>query len=145
MDAKFLLCWMSFLIPVREFTHQISSILHLLTDSQGKAREEVKFIIFRVRHSQDEMYIGHGRLCVSVCQSLTAFPHYCMNPDVTCGNGKECPLVVHYCTDLQSVHAFRCYDSIHACNLIALYTASAYSAEREMSASACTHSVAGLS
>jgi len=33
--------------------------------------------------------------------------------DVTCGNGRGCPLVlVHYCPDLQSVHGFRCYDNI---------------------------------
>jgi len=51
---------------------------------------------------------------------------------------------VHYRTDLKSVHGFRCYDNIHVCKLIALYTANAYSAEREMSASDCTRSVAGL-
>jgi len=39
-------------------------------------------ITFRVRHSRGEMYVGHGRLCVclSVCLSLAAFPHYCMDP-----------------------------------------------------------------
>ena len=44
-------------------------------------------IIFRMRHSRDEMYIGHGRLCfcMSVCLSLAAFPHYCTDPDVTWG------------------------------------------------------------
>jgi len=26
--------------------------------------------------------------------------------------GRGCPLVVHYCVDLQSVHRFRCYDNI---------------------------------
>jgi len=35
------------------------------------------------------VYIGHGRLCVcvclSVCLSLAAFPHYCTDPDVTWG------------------------------------------------------------
>ena len=53
-------------------------------------------------------------------------------------NGRECPLVVHYWADLQAVHGFCCYDNMHVCKLIALYTANAYSAEREMSASACT-------
>jgi len=54
------------------------------------------------------MYIGHARLCV--CLSLSAFPHYCMDPDVTMvGDG---PLVVHYWLDLQSAHRFRCYDNI---------------------------------
>jgi len=38
------------------------------------------------------MFIGHGRLCV--CLSLAACPHYCTDPDVTWGNGRECPLVV---------------------------------------------------
>ena len=46
-------------------------------------------ITFRVRRSRGEMYIGHGRLsvcvcmCVCVCLSLTAFPRYCTDPDVT--------------------------------------------------------------
>jgi len=39
------------------------------------------------------------------------------------------------------VHGFRCYDNIYVCKLIASYTANAYSADREMSASACTRSV----
>jgi len=53
-----------------------------------------------------------------------------------------CSIVVHDRTDLQSVHGFRCYDNIHVCKLIALYTTNAYSAERKMSASACTRSTA---
>jgi len=40
------------------------------------------------------------------------FPHYCTIPDVTSGNGKGCPLAVHYWADLQSVHGFHCYDNI---------------------------------
>jgi len=39
-------------------------------------------------------------VCVSVCV------------DVTWGNGRGYPLVVHYWADLQSVHGFRCYDNI---------------------------------
>jgi len=50
---------------------------------------------------------------------------------------------VHYWADLQSVHLFRCYGNIHVRKLVALYTTNAYSAEREMSASACTRSIAG--
>ena len=61
-----------------------------------------------------------------------------MDPDVTWGNGRGCPLVVQYWVDLQSVHGFRCYD-----NIIVLYTANAYNAKREMSGSACTRSVPG--
>ena len=86
------------------------------------------------------MYIGHGRL--RVCLYLAAFPHYCTDLDVTRGT-VGVPLVVHYLEDLQSVHAFRCYDNIDVCKLIALYTTNAYSAEREMSASACTRSMTG--
>jgi len=96
-----------------------------------------------MRCSQDKMDIGHSHLCVPL--SLAAFPHYCMDPDVTWRNGTGCPLVVHYWTDLQSVLRFRCYDNIHICKLIALYTANAYSTEHEMSASACTRSMAGYS
>ena len=47
-----------------------------------------------------------------VCLSEAAFPHYCTDPDVTWGNGRECPVVVHYWADLQSVHGFHCYDNI---------------------------------
>ena len=50
---------------------------------------------------------------------------------------------MHYWADLQSVHDFCCYDNIHVCNLITLYTANTYSAEREMSVSACARSTAG--
>jgi len=61
------------------------------------------------------MYIGHCRLCVSVHLSFAAFPHYCMDLGVTWGNGRGCPLVVHYWPDLQLVHGFRCYDNIRIC------------------------------
>jgi len=47
-------------------------------------------ITFRMRCSRGEIYIGDARLCVcvSVCLSLAAFPHYCTDPDVTRGNGR---------------------------------------------------------
>jgi len=95
------------------------------------------------------MYVTNGRLCVCmsclcVCLSLAAFPHYCTDPDVTWGSGRECPLVVHCWADLQWEHGFRCYDNIHVCKLVALYPANAYSAEREMSASACARCMASL-
>jgi len=88
------------------------------------------------------MYIGHGHL--SVCLSFAAFPHYCTDLDVTWANGRGCPVVVHYWVDLQLVHGFRCYDNIHVCKLIALYTAHAYSGEFEMSANDCTHCMPGV-
>ena len=81
---------------------------------------------------------------MSVCLSPVAFPHYCTAPDVTWGNARGRPLVVQCRADLQSVHEFRCYDNTHVCKLIALYTANAYSAEREMSASAYARSMAGF-
>jgi len=72
-------------------------------------------ITFRVSHRPREMYCGHARLCVyvsvcvSVCLSAAACPHYCTDPDVTWGSGTGCPLVVHYWADLQSVHGLRRY------------------------------------
>jgi len=51
--------------------------------------------------------------------------------------------VVQYWADMQSVHGFRCCDNIHVCKLIALYSANAYTAEHEMSASARTRSMPG--
>ena len=50
---------------------------------------------------------------------------------------------MHYLADLQLVHGVRCYDNIHVRMLIALYTANAYSGEREMSANACSRSMPG--
>jgi len=47
-----------------------------------------------------------------VCLSLAAFPHHYTDLDVSWGNGRGCPLVVHYWVDLQSAHGFHCYDSI---------------------------------
>ena len=69
------------------------------------------FITFRVRRR--EMYIVHARLCICLCVrlSLESLPHYYMDRDVTWGNGRECPLVVHYWADLQSLHGFRCYEN----------------------------------
>ena len=37
---------------------------------------------------------------------------YCMDQDVTWGNGRGCPLVVHYWVDLQLMHGFCCYNNI---------------------------------
>jgi len=59
-----------------------------------------------------EMYLVVTAVCVCVCLSLTSFPHYCTDPDVSWGNGMGCPVVVHYWADLQLVHRFRCYDNI---------------------------------
>jgi len=73
---------------------------------------EVLVIAFRVRRSRSQMYIGHGRLRLHACLSLSAFPHYCTDPDVTWENGSGCPLIVHYWADLESVHGLRCYGNM---------------------------------
>ena len=44
------------------------------------------------------------KVSVCVCLSVPRFAHYCTDPDVTWGNGRECPLVMHYWADWQSVH-----------------------------------------
>jgi len=45
---------------------------------------ECRPVTFRVRRSRGEMHIGYGCL-LSVCLFLSAFPHYCTDPDVTWG------------------------------------------------------------
>jgi len=83
-------------------------------------------------------------VCLSVCLSIPRhIPTLLHGPDVTWENGRGCPLVVYCWADLQLVHEFCCYNNIHVCKLIALYTANAYNAEREMSANVRTHSIAG--
>jgi len=80
-------------------------------------------------------------VCESVCLSVPcSIPTLLHGPGCNLGNDRGCPLFVHYWVDLQSVHGFHCYDNTY---VHALYTANAYSAEHEMSASACTHSVTG--
>ena len=67
--------------------------------------------------------------CLSVSLSLTAFPHYCTDPDVAWGMAGlplSCALLGGFAI----------------CALVSLLWQ--HSAEREMSASACTHSVPGL-
>ena len=48
-------------------------------------------------------------VCVSVCLSAAACLHYCIDPDVTWGSGRGCLVVVHYCSDLQSLQGLHCY------------------------------------
>ena len=55
---------------------------------------------------------SRASVCLSVCLSAAACPHYCTDPDATWGSGRGCPLVVHYWADLQSVHGMRCYGNI---------------------------------
>jgi len=62
-----------------------------------------------VSHRRREMYSGHGRLCVCL---LSAFPHYCTDPDVTWGMVGVPSSCVHYWADLQLVHRSSCYNNI---------------------------------
>jgi len=61
--------------------------------------------------TQNELW-SRSSVCLSVCLSAAACPHYCTDPDVTWGSGRGCPLVVHCLANLQSVHGLRCYDNI---------------------------------
>jgi len=45
-------------------------------------------ITFRVSRRRREMYCGQARLCLSVCLSAAACPHYCTDLDVTWGSGR---------------------------------------------------------
>jgi len=71
-------------------------------------------------------------ICMSVCLSLTAFPHCCTDPDVSWGSGKgwmpsSCALLGRFAIGAQVSLPWQ------------------RSAERKTSASACTRSVPGLS
>jgi len=62
-------------------------------------------ITFRVSRRRREMYSGRAHfvclsVCLSACLSAAACPHYCTNSDVTWGNSRRCPLVVHCWADL---------------------------------------------
>ena len=53
------------------------------------------------------------RVCVSVCLSVGGrMPTLLHRPGCNLGSGRDCPLVVHYWADLQSVHELRCYGNI---------------------------------
>jgi len=68
-------------------------------------------------------------VCVSACLSVPRhIPTLLHRPGCYLGNGSMYPLVVHYWADLQSVHGFR-------------FLLWQHGAKREMSTSACTHSV----
>jgi len=61
------------------------------------------------------MYIGHGRLCVSLCVCVSVprrIPTLLHEPGCNLRNSTGFPLVVHYWADLQSVHGFRCCGNI---------------------------------
>jgi len=87
----------------------------------------VYVITFHASRRRREMYIGH--VCLCVCLSVATFPHYCTDPDVSWGNCRGCPLVVHCWADLQLCSSFIAMTTYPEC---------------EMSASACTRCMPGL-
>ena len=73
-----------------------------------------KFVIFtkcNVSNYSDHL-LSQSLHFMSLISVPRAFTHYCMDLDVTWGNGRGCPLAVHYWADLQSVHGFHFYDNI---------------------------------
>ena len=57
------------------------------------------------------MYCGRTRLCVGL-SVRSRMPTLLHGTGLTCGNGRGCPLVVHYWADLQWVHGLRYYGNI---------------------------------
>jgi len=80
-----------------------------------------------LRNQRDEYTVRVSSTWNVVCLCLATFPHYCTDSDVTWVDGRGSPM--HCWADLQSVHGFCCYGN---------------SAEREMTASACTRFMPGL-
>jgi len=73
--------------------YSIRELLFKVTDIQPLSHRTI--ITFCVSPRRREMYCGHARLCVSVCLSAAACPHYCTDPEVSWGSGRGCLLVVH--------------------------------------------------
>jgi len=106
-------CWRGYLSTARckWFAYGLSDAT---ATPSSLASLKSRLVTFCVSCRRREMYSGNTHLfvCVSVCLSAAAHPHYCMDPDVTWGSGTGCPRVVHYWADLQSVYGLRCYGSI---------------------------------
>ena len=80
--------------------------------STGEVRPTIAWLHFA---STRNVLWSRASVFVSVCMCLSVrgrMPSYCTDPDVIWGNGRECPLVVHYWANLQSVHGLRCYGNI---------------------------------
>ena len=97
-----------------------------------------RYYILREAKPRRNVYWARPSVCLCVCLAVhRRIPTLLHGPGYNLGCGF--PLVVYYWAHLQSVPGFaRCYENAHVCKFIALYTANAYRAEREMSASACS-------
>ena len=96
----------------------------------------------RESYTTRNVYWSRASVCVSICLSAAACPHYCTDPGVTLGM-LGVTLVVHYWADLQSVHGLRCYNNI-APRVLAIGAHDRHwqhRSEREMSASTCMYSL----
>jgi len=52
-------------------------------------------------------------VCLFVCLSVPfCTPILLHGPDVSWGNGRGCPVVVHYWADLQLMHRFHCCNNV---------------------------------
>ena len=62
----------------------------------------IKLITFCMRHNRGEIYIDRSRLCfcLSVPRHIPALLH---GPRCNFGDGRRCPLIVHYYVDLSVV------------------------------------------
>jgi len=88
------------------------------------------------------VYIGHGRLCI--CLSIShRIPTLLHGPGCNLGEwygvASSCALLCAFAIGARVSLLWQ-----HTRKLIALYIANAYSAEREMPATACTRSMAGI-
>jgi len=64
-----------------------------MQDVGSRSKMNLSLVTFRVSRRPREMYCGYARLCVcvSVCLSAAACPHYCTDPDVTWGVVGDAP------------------------------------------------------
>jgi len=99
------------------------------TVSTADIRATCRLVAFRVSHIDDARCISVMRICLCVCLSATAFPHYCTDPDVTwgiVGVPSSCALLGEFAIGARVIALLR-----------------QHRAECEMSASACTRSMPG--
>jgi len=91
---------------------------------------DVNGLLITYRVSRRWHEIGHARLCICLCVCPRPHAHataWTLDATWENGGGALCPLVMHYWADLQSVHGFRCYDSIGRMHNVSKYLYSLYS------------------